>query len=98
VDPIYEIGSPLYPKVVLHLSKEHYGGKTFSITAKNASKTNRYIQSARLNGQPLNNWWIPQREVIRGGKLELEMGSLPNEKWAANELPPAPALTGHLNK
>lgn len=93
VDPIYEIGSPLYPKIVLHLSKEHYGGKTFTITAKNASKTNRYIQSAKLNGQPLNNWWIPQREVIRGGTLELELGPQPNENWAANTQPPLPATS-----
>lgn len=88
VDPIYEIGSPLYPKVVLHLSKEHYGGKSFTILANNASKTNRYIQSAKLNGQPLNNWWIPQREVIRGGTLELELGPQPNEAWGTNALPP----------
>ncbi len=93
VDPVYEIGSPLYPKIVLHLSKEHYGGKTFTILAKNASKTNRYIQSAKLNGQPLDKWWILQREVIRGGTLELELGPQPNEKWAANTQPPLPATS-----
>src|SRR6266542_1874250 len=54
VNPIYEIGSPLYPKIVLHLSKEHYGGNTFTIEARHASRANRYIQSAELNGQPLN--------------------------------------------
>ncbi len=54
VNPIYELGSPLYPKAVIHLSKQHYGGKTFTIVARNASKENRFIQSARLNGRPLN--------------------------------------------
>jgi predicted alpha-1,2-mannosidase len=88
VDPIYEIGSPLYPKVVLHLSKEHYGGKTFTILANNASRINRYIQSAKLNGKPLDSWWIRQREVIAGGTLELEMGQEPNEAWAATCQPP----------
>jgi predicted alpha-1,2-mannosidase len=89
VDPIYEISSPLYPKVVLHLSKEHYGGKTFTILAKNASKANRYIQSAKLNGKSLDKWWIPQRELIKGGTLELVLGPNPNESWAANApLPP----------
>jgi putative alpha-1,2-mannosidase len=56
VNPIYEIGSPLYPKIVLHLSKEHYGGKTFTIEARHASRANTYIQSAMLNGQPLRPW------------------------------------------
>jgi predicted alpha-1,2-mannosidase len=84
VNPIYEIGSPLYPKVTLHLSKRHYGGKTFTIVAKNASKQNRFIQSARLNpdGSGLNRWWIRQKEILRGGRLELELGPTPNENWA----------------
>src|SRR6185369_18037364 len=58
VDPVYELGSPLYPKIVIHLSKKHFGGGTFTIVAKNTSRTNRYSQSARLNGDPLNSWWI----------------------------------------
>ena len=82
VNPIYEIGSPLYPKATIRLSKKHYGGKTFTIVANNASKQNRFIQSARLNGQPLNRWWIRQRDILRGGRLELELGPSPNEAWA----------------
>src|SRR5258708_7686775 len=82
VDPIYELGSPLYPKITLHLSPEHYGGKTFVIEARNTSRTNRYIQSATLNGKPLNQWWIRQKDIIAGGSLVFEMGSEPNESWA----------------
>jgi putative alpha-1,2-mannosidase len=87
-DPVYELGSPLYPKVVLHLSKDYFGGKTFTIVARNASRANCYIQSAKLNGKPLESWWIAQREVVRGGTLELELGPQPNENWAANAAPP----------
>ena len=82
VNPIYELGSPLYPKVVIHLSKRHYGGKTFTLTAKNASKENKFIQSARLNGKPLNRWWIQQKDILRGGHLELDLGPSPNQEWA----------------
>ena len=71
VDPIYELGSPLYPKVVLHLSKEYYGGKTFTVIARNASRTNCYVQSAKLNGRPLDSWWIPPLEVVRGGSARI---------------------------
>ncbi len=76
VDPIYEIGSPLYPRITIHLSPEHYGGKTFVIEAHHASRANRYIQSASLNGEPLNQWWIRQKDVVNGGKLVLELGRL----------------------
>jgi putative alpha-1,2-mannosidase len=88
VNPIYELGSPLYPKIVVHLSKQHYGGKTFTVVARNASRANRFIQSARLNGRPLDSWWIPQRDVVRGGTLEFELGPRPNETWAAAAQPP----------
>ncbi len=80
--PIYEIGAPLYSKVTLHLSREYYGGKTFVIEAPQASPQNCYIQSAKLNGQPLNRWWIPWQDVVKGGRLVLELGPTPNEQWA----------------
>ena len=82
VDPIYELGSPLYPRVVIHLSPEHYGGKTFTIEARNASRQNRYIQSATLDGKPLDRWWIRQKQVLQGGRLALELGPAPSEEWA----------------
>jgi predicted alpha-1,2-mannosidase len=81
-NPIYEIGSPLYPKVIIHLSKKYYGGKTLIIEAHNASFANRYIQSATFNGKPLNQWWIRQRDLIKGGKLIVELGPTPNKDWA----------------
>jgi predicted alpha-1,2-mannosidase len=82
VNPIYEVGSPLYPKVVIHLSKQHYGGKTFTLIARNTSKENKFIQSAQLNGKPLNRWWIRQKDILQGGRLELVLGPTPNQEWA----------------
>ena len=74
--------APSIPKAVIHLSKQHYGGKTFTIVARNTSKENRFIQSARLNGRPLNQWWIRQKDILQGGRLELELGPQPNQDWA----------------
>jgi predicted alpha-1,2-mannosidase len=82
MDPIYEIASPLYPKITIHLSRKYYGGKTFTIEAHNVSPENIYIQSATFNGKPLNQWWIRQKDVIKGGTLALELGPEPNKDWA----------------
>ncbi|MGH7981417.1 MAG: glycoside hydrolase domain-containing protein, partial [Limisphaerales bacterium] len=82
LDPIYEIASPLYPKITIHLSKKYYHGRTFTIEARNTSPENIYIQSATFDGKPLNQWWIRQRDVIKGGKLVLTMGPTPNMDWA----------------
>ena len=87
VHPVYEISAPLYPKITLHLSQQYYGGKTFVIEA---SPANCYIQSATLNNQPWNQWWISWQDVKKGGKLVLELGPKPNQHWAKDCPLPAP--------
>jgi predicted alpha-1,2-mannosidase len=80
---VYVIGSPLVEKATIQLDPKFYKGGTFTIIAHNASNQNIYVQSATLNGQPLNRPWITHEEVAGGGTLELEMGILPNMKWGA---------------
>jgi len=81
VNPIYEIASPLYEKIVLDLGEQYGRGKTFTIEAKNASRNNKYIQSAVLNGTPLQSFRFPASELLKGGNLVLEMGAIPNMNW-----------------
>ena len=80
-DPRYEIFTPLFGKVTLHLDPRYTKGGTFTITAKNNSPENVYIQSATLNGKPLNRCWIDYKEIVAGGKLELVLGPQPNKNW-----------------
>ncbi len=74
LNPVYEIGSPSYPKVTIRLNKQFNRGLAFVITAGNASRENKYIQSAKLNEIPLTCFKILQADLLKGGKLELEMG------------------------
>lgn len=85
--PIYNIGSPLFTDVQVSLP----GGKTFRIVAKDCSDTNKYIQSAKLNGKPLDKPWFTHDDIKKGGTLVLEMGSRPNKSWgsAADCAPPS---------
>jgi putative alpha-1,2-mannosidase len=53
-DPRFEIFTPLFDKVTFKFDPKYAKGKSFVITAKNISPDNPYIQSATLNGQPLN--------------------------------------------
>jgi len=89
---IYVLGSPIFDKVTLHLPG-YWGSKTFVIEAKNNGEENRYIQSASLNGRPLERSWIAHQEIINGGYLVLEMGPEPNkELWKSPEAVP-PSMT-----
>ena len=80
-DPRYEIFTPLFDKVTLHLDPRYTKGGTFTITAKNNSPENIYIQSAALNGKPLDRCWIDYKEIVAGGKLDLVLGPQPNKNW-----------------
>ncbi|HEX3799443.1 MAG TPA: GH92 family glycosyl hydrolase [Verrucomicrobiae bacterium] len=89
VDGVYIIGSPLFDKVTIRLDPHYYPGKTFTVIAHNNSAENIYIQSAKLNGKPLDRAWIKHAEIAAGGTLEFEMGREPNKNWGAEELPPS---------
>ena len=83
-EPVYEIGSPVFEKVIIDLGERYGRGKTFTVEAKNASRLNKYIQSAILNGRVLTDFKFPASELLKGGSLVLEMGSIPNENWGKN--------------
>ena len=72
VNPVsceYEIGTPLFSELCLHLS----GDKTFKVLAKGVSREKCYVKSVKLNGQPLQKSFITHEEIMKGGVLEFEM-------------------------
>lgn len=85
--PIYEIGSPIFPRVTIHLNGAYGRGQSFTIEAKNVSRDNKYVQSATLNGKALQSFWFPASELLKGGELKLEMGPEPNKAWGIKDLP-----------
>jgi predicted alpha-1,2-mannosidase len=83
-DGIYLLTSPLFERVTFKLSNRYAKSDTFTIKANRNSGKNRYIQSVRLNGKPLERLWITHQEVIAGGTLEMEMGPEPNTTLGTN--------------
>ncbi len=81
VEPIYEIASPLYEKAEIDLGRRFGRGETFTIIAHGASRRNKYVQCAVLNGKTLDTFTFPAKEVLKGGSLELWMGAEPNRQW-----------------
>jgi len=80
-NPIYEIGSPLFSRIAVHLDSKYYPGRQFVIETKNNSPKNIYIQSATLNGKPLGKPWIYHSAAVHGATLVLTMGPEPNRNW-----------------
>jgi predicted alpha-1,2-mannosidase len=77
--PEYLIGSPIFDEVTIHMGN----GKDFVIVANNNSEKNIYIQSATLNGKPLDKPWFSHADIANGGKLVFNLGPAPNKNWGA---------------
>ncbi|UCC72533.1 MAG: GH92 family glycosyl hydrolase [Gemmatimonadota bacterium] len=88
-DATYVIGSPHYERVTL----KPEGGEEFTVEASGVSSANKYIQSATLNGQPLERCYITHDEIAAGGTLVLTMGDRPNTNWAVGESDVPPSMT-----
>lgn len=82
-DQRYEITSPAFDKVELRLDPAYASGKTFTIEAHGNSPENIYIQSATLNGKPYDKCFLLHADLMKGGKLVLQMGSEPSN-WGKN--------------
>ena len=82
---VYELSGPLFKKITIELDGAYYPGKQFVIQASNTSSKNRYIQSATLNGKPLDRFWFYHADLVRGGTLVLDMEPRPNVSWCSDQ-------------
>jgi predicted alpha-1,2-mannosidase len=86
----YVIGRPLFDKVEIRLGN----GNIFVIESRNVSPENMFIQSATLDGRPLNKPWFDHRRLADGGTLTFTMGRTPNKSWGRHPSQAPPSMTG----
>ena len=75
--PLYTITSPVFEKVSINL----HNGKVFTVVAKGASRSGKYIQKALINGKELSTPFITHEQVMSGATVELLLSELPNKEW-----------------
>ena len=72
----YVLGTPLFKKVTLKLEN----GKQFIISAPNNSAENKYLQKVSLNGTQWNYNFISHDNIMKGGKMNINLSSTPNKQ------------------
>jgi putative alpha-1,2-mannosidase len=70
--PYWLLGSPSFREASISI-----GENTFSISAPHASEENIYVTGARLNGTALDTPRLWMKDVMRGGRLEVDMDARP---------------------
>lgn len=86
-EPTYQLGSPEFDEITVHLSKFNAKGGKFRIITKGNSADALYVQNATFNGKPLDRCWLYRDEVFNGGELVLQMGTEPSDVWNNSEPP-----------
>jgi predicted alpha-1,2-mannosidase len=72
VNPVsgeYVLGAPQIPKIILKLPCD----RTFTMFAKNLSRTNKYVKSVKWNGIQMTDPFITYKQIMEGGVLVFEM-------------------------
>ena len=95
VDPAslaYELVSPVFPKIVIHLQSP-YVGTAFTITTTDHPDTTPYIRHVILNGREHTRNWIAFHNITDGGTLQFNLGATPDKHWAARAEDAPPSLS-----
>lgn len=76
----YVMGAPLFKKITLNLEN----GKKFIIEAPQNNTANKYVQSVTKNGLAYTKNWLGHFDILKGGSLKINMGSIPGKTWGAS--------------
>ena len=80
-NPSFQIGSPMFDNIQI----ENGYGHRIVIETKNNKPNNYYVQSVKLNGEPLKENSVPLSTLKKGATLEFVMGDQPNRNLFKTE-------------
>jgi predicted alpha-1,2-mannosidase len=72
-NPAYQIGSPVFDRVTIHLNPDYYDGQTFIIETRNNAEDRFYVKQVSFNDRPINDFSITHGDIVHGGVLMIEM-------------------------
>ncbi len=81
--PLYVVGSPVFERAVLDVP----GPGDIVVEAPGASLTGKFVQSATLDGAPLDRAWV-RHDELGGRVLRLQMGPA-ESAWGTGSRPPS---------
>ena len=77
--PVYDVGSPVFTKVTIHLKNGH----DVVLNAPGSSRDAKYVTAVRVNGQSVDRVWFRHADIVDGGTIDLTMSDTPNTALGA---------------
>jgi putative alpha-1,2-mannosidase len=85
---LFLLNAPLFASATIAVGDESFRVRTRNFVEPVHGGPVQYVQSMRLNDEPLERSWISGTELHRGGELLIELGPEPSD-WATTNLPPS---------
>jgi putative alpha-1,2-mannosidase len=90
---LYLLNAPSFSESRISLGAEELAIETSGFVEPTAGGPVQYVQSVTFNGHPVEQSWLPARELHRGGRLHIELGPLPSD-WGTSTRPPSVSVAG----
>lgn len=74
-EAVYQIGSPIFDTVRIHLNPNYYSGGNIEIRSAGNGEGRPYVNALTLNGKRSDGFFIAHKKLVSGSLIELEMGS-----------------------
>ncbi|RII20295.1 Glycosyl hydrolase family 92 [Streptomyces sp. YIM 130001] len=85
------LSTPLFDRVDIDLDRRYYPSGSLSVTAEGTSDTDRYIQSATLDGDAQEHTYLTTEDIRGARSLSLTVGDKPSD-WGTSPEAAPPAL------
>jgi alpha-1,2-mannosidase, putative len=76
----YVIGSPLFPKMTIHLEN----GNNIEINAPDNAHHTRYVSDIKVNGTSYPKNYFTHKDLVKGAKIDVTMSETPNKSRGIN--------------
>jgi putative alpha-1,2-mannosidase len=90
---LYLINAPAFVSSRIRLSGAELEIDTEGFVQPEADGPTQYVQSVTFNDEPLERTWLTARELHRGGRLLIHLGSEPSA-WGTTTRPPSVSAAG----
>lgn len=90
---LYLVNAPAFSQSRISLGHQELAIETSGFVEPTAGGPVQYVQSVTFDGRPVEQTWLPARELHRGGRLLIELGPAPSA-WGAGTRPPSVSAPG----